>query len=541
MTVLLVSGLGPTFKNSEYLRGSLLDSVRGDENAAQYLANTGLAGFRLGDLGFEHGGQRYPLLRPRRGAIPHLTTFTLEAILDWAGVEFEHSSTARIWEDQPLQSPVAHDVVLLSTSYIWSHQMLAKAVRWVQQYRPDSYLVLGGQFSNLKYGSIMALYSEVDAVMRGDAEESLPMLLQRLARFRGRNLGDIPNLVWRAPDGSPVVNDFEYIDIESFPSPRLTGHHQVVPYESMRGCPFSCKFCSFPLASPTWRYKSAAKIAADWRQYSEENGTRFIKAMDSTFTVPPTRLRELLDLLPPLDVEWEGYSRANVIKDADLLARLADAHCRFLSLGFESMSDRTLKLMNKRVTRKENLRAFSLLRNSDVGYRVSFMAGYPGETPEDFALTDEFLVNEYEGHFMLSVFSISDETMPLWEDRDRLQIKVHDLSDPDYSWSHIGMDVDAARQLNHATLDSVRRTNDRAVLMLWQADYQHWLLPHRGTGDNLVVEKAVERIGLAPRDVPQPSRRERHVRDQLDVLARHGVLVGDSAEYSPYPLLEVAS
>jgi anaerobic magnesium-protoporphyrin IX monomethyl ester cyclase len=533
MNVLLVSGLGPTIKNAAYLNGSMLDREHGADIARDYVAGTGMSGFQLTDLGFDHCDRRYPLLRRRRGTVPHLTTFTLEAILQSAGVSFDHAPTSLIWDGLPLTSRGDHDVVLLSTSFIWNHHMLREAIDWIVAQRPEALLVVGGQFSNLKFDAVMRTCAEVDAVMRGDGEEALPRLLSVL-RSGGRDLSSVPNLVWRDRSSAEgyTVNRFQYIDLDSHPTPMLTGPHPVVPYESMRGCPFRCKFCSFPFASPEWRYKSAAKIAADWARYGQENGTQFVSAMDSTFTVPPTRLRQLLDLLPPVGVEWGGYSRANSVKDAELVDRLADAHCRFLSLGFESMSDRTLSYMNKKVTCAQNLNAFSLLRKSRVGYRCSFMAGYPGETPEDYALTHDFLVNQYEGHFLLSVFSISDETMPLWEDRERFQIEVHDPDDPDYSWSHIGMDVHTARRLNYGTLDAVRLTNSNAVLMLWQADYQHWLLPHLSREENLAVEKTVERIAMAPRDVPERSCREGYLRQHLDVLREYGITVGNRAEYT---------
>lgn len=539
MKVLLLAGLGPTYKNSTYLSGSLLDRDHGSRYAREYLRETSLDGFELNELGFEHAGARYPLLRPRRASVPHLTTFTLTAILRQAGADFVHVSTDRVFGGED-REPVPHaDVVLVSTSYIWNEQLLRRAVDWAHSRLPGAYLVLGGQYTNLKYARVMERYAAVDAIVRGDGERALPLLLKAL-EGKGR-LEDVPNLVWRDPRSllGATVNAFEYLDLDAAPSPMLTGEHPVVPYESMRGCPFTCKFCSFPAASPKWRYKSARKIADDWARYAADNGSLFIKAMDSTFTVPPTRMRELMKILPSVQVEWEGYSRANVIKDEGFLEGLANAHCRFLSLGFESMSDTTLELMDKKVSRKQNLRAFSLLRASDVGYRCSFMTGYPGETPEDFALTRDFLVHEYEGHFMLSVFSVSDETMPVWQDRERLQIEVHDPEEPDYSWSHIGMDVHTARTLNHDTLDTVRRSNSNAVLMLWQADYQHWLLPHATTAANLAVEKAVERIGLAPRDVQAGRDAASYIADQLDILRTHGVTRGDSSSYCTKPLLEV--
>ncbi|MET7765812.1 radical SAM protein [Streptomyces sp. NPDC005393] len=141
--------------------------------------------------------------------------------------------------------------------------------------------------------------------------------------------------MWRDEDNIRI-NPTEYVDIEDFPSPTVPGNAPTVPDESMRGCPFDCKFCSFPAASPKWRYKSAEKIRDDWIAYAERNGCDVISAMDSTFTIPPTRLRRLLEILPDSGVpRWEGFSRANTINSVQLVAGLEASHCFQLHIGFE--------------------------------------------------------------------------------------------------------------------------------------------------------------------------------------------------------------
>lgn len=534
-----MSGLGPTLKNSDYLAGSMLDRRDGRQNTDRYLQGTQLDGFHLGMLGFTHQGTDYPLLRPRYYNVPHLTTFAVQEIIERAGHVVDTYDTTNLWSTDEVEDPPDgnYRAVLLSTSFIWTDRDLRRAVDWIAEHYPDVPLVLGGQFSNLKFSSLMRQIPEVDFIVRGDGEEAIPALLSVIET--GSDPAQVPNLVYRHPREllGYRLGVFSYLDLDDYPSPAPKGQWRVVPYESMRGCPFDCKFCSFPAASPKWRYKSARKIADDWTRYAEVNGASYISAMDSTFTVPPTRLRELVKLLPSVGIGWEGYSRANVLKSAELVDAIAATHCQFLSIGFESMSDSTLKHMSKRVTRKDNLRAFRLLNEGGLGYRCSFMAGYPGETPDDFAETRDFLTGEYAGHFMLSVFSISDETMPLWEDKEALQIEVHDPDDPDYSWSHIGMDVATARQLNFSTLDQVREKNERAVLRLWQADYQHLLMPHLGRWENIAVEKAVERIGMAPRDFDDAAAAVPYIRTQLDVLQRYGVTVhADAARLSSQPL-----
>ena len=95
MQVLLVSGLGPTLKNSDYLAGSMLDRETGPANTEAYLRPTRLAGFGLDKLAFQYHGETYPLLRPRYYNVPHLTTFAVREIIERAGHAADLYDTAK--------------------------------------------------------------------------------------------------------------------------------------------------------------------------------------------------------------------------------------------------------------------------------------------------------------------------------------------------------------------------------------------------------------------------------------------------------------
>lgn len=540
MRVLLLAGLGPYFKSRDDLTGSLFDEDSVESLRATY-RDHGQRCVDLAELHFhDRDGQRIPLLRrersgslslvlggttpTRRPPVPNLVGSTLQAILTAAGIDHEYRLLDVVWRGELADEPAEFDVVLLSTTFICDRRSLATAIGAIAERYPAARIVVGGQFSNLKYEAILRRHPEVTCVVRGDAERALPLLLRALAA--GEPLDVVPNLAFRE-GGEVRTTGFEYIDLEEHPSPTFSGHVPVVPYESMRGCPYRCKFCSFPAASPQWRYKSAPKIVEDWARYRDENGAFHIRALDSTFTVPPRRFDELLSLLPAVGIGWEAFTRANSIHSPAIVEALAEAGCRTLSIGFESMSDNSLDHMNKKVSATQNERAFRLLRGSPVGYRISFMVGYPGETPDDYTDTHDFLVGEYAGHFQLYVFSLQDETMPVWEDVDRFDLRVVDADDPDSAWSHRGMDVGTARELRAETLREVRWGNDDAVALLWQPEYQTPLLPSRGSADNYRVEKLVERLALLPVDEPSPARGIPRMRGLLDELRTLGVHDGD--------------
>ena len=519
MTVLVLAGLGPTFKGQDYLAGSLFDA-----GARVTDVPTGHPGhdLALDELRIVRDGKESTaLLRPRID--PQLTTvvLVLRAALEAAGIDYEWFDLERLWwgEGRPASDPT---VVLLSTTFIWNTSLLNQALAWIREHCPGVPVVCGGQYSNLKYRDILADHPEVVAVVRGDGEDSIAPLVHALER--DGDLSAVPNIVLRGErDGDFRISPLHYVDIEAIPSPSISGTYRMMPYESMRGCPFSCKFCSYPAASPKWRYKSAAKIADDWHGYARSNGTRRIRALDSTFTVPPRRLKELVELLPAVGVNWEAYSRANSISGPDLVHALADSGCVRLTIGMESMSDRTLALMHKQVRVRDNMKAHELLSTSPIEPRMSFMVGYPGERPEDFAATSAFITEELTGHFNLFVFSFTDETMPVWGDAAQAQLTFADPADPDREWSHIGMDSQTAWSLQRTTLDAARNASDTAVLLQWQSRYELPLIPAKSDAQNLRAEKAVERLGMICRDTPPGPQREGRLTQVLSTLDELGV------------------
>jgi radical SAM superfamily enzyme YgiQ (UPF0313 family) len=517
MAFLLISGLGPFRAQSDYLAGTLLGRDFA-ENTDLQRTYARLIGTPLDPRHLHYGanGSAQPVLRPRDRQDPCLSTVTLFSILDANHVDYDAINIEALWYDNA-EPPRAHyDVIGVSTTYLCGGSWLRPVLTWISQRFPEATLVLGGQYSNLKYASILRDHPDVDYIIRGDAELALPMLLQALDDQGDVNA--VPNLVGRNPDGTLCMSSGQYVDIETHPSPRFRGEHRIVPYESMRGCPFTCKYCSFPAASPLWRFKSAEKIVDDWKSYRDHNGAGLIAALDSTFTIPPARLRRLFELLPDAGVPWFSYSRANTINSTEMVQQLEASHCRALAIGFESMNDEVLKAMDKRVRASDNRRAFDLLADSTVMVNGSFIVGYPSETPEAYQDTHDFITRELRGRFMLTVFGIVDETMPVWADAEKYQLEV-----TEDGWRHCGMDrATAARLLSH-TMTEARWKNDAAVLISWQTNYAAPLVPGIGAKANRKIEKAIERLAFLPRDLGTGKDAATRARALVGELERMGV------------------
>ncbi|MBR4672472.1 MAG: radical SAM protein [Bacilli bacterium] len=499
MKILLLSGLGPSwpqgsaFYNSNMLEHTFLDKECYHEGLKR---NISKKDFYI----YDSNGDEKSLFRERNGIEKNLTTLTLEGILNDCDCEYEYLDLEKVWNNFDYQNGDDIDYIFLSTTFICNLSDLNYAINWCKQNLPGKKIIVGGQFSNLKYKKILEEFGDILYVMRGDGEIAIPALLDYL-NHKQDDISKVPNLVWRNGD-EVVSNEVKMVDVNTVPAIKLDGHVDNMYYESMRGCAFGCKFCSFPAASPKWRYKSAQKIADDWLYYSDAFGVKRMRAMDSAFTFPPKRLQELLELLKDKGIEWEAYSRADVINSKEVIEALEDANCRLLSFGFESLSDDTLKKMNKRVTAEQNRKTNELLNKyaKKLDYRCSFIVGFPGETPEEYQKTHDFLVNEYKKQFHLSVFSLVDETMPIWQEAEKYGLEVTDPNNPDYNWKHKGMTAEEARKLHQQTLYDVRWKNEFAVGTEWQLPFDLPLNPNLDFTKNYRIEKLIERLAFVTKD-----------------------------------------
>jgi anaerobic magnesium-protoporphyrin IX monomethyl ester cyclase len=154
-----------------------------------------------------------------------------------------------------------------------------------------------------------------------------------------------------------------------------------------RGCPFSCDFCSKPVWGDLFRKPPLEKV---FREIEEimSLGYTCLWIADDCFTLDSEYLtafcHEMIRRKVP--VSWTCLSRVDRLTP-ELVDLMKRAGCIRVYLGLESGSDETLRLMNKRVTVEQGIRAVHLFSQAGIGTAGFFMVGYPGETVESVEKT----------------------------------------------------------------------------------------------------------------------------------------------------------
>lgn len=80
----------------------------------------------------------------------------------------------------------------------------------VKKHHPDSLVLFGGFSASYFDRELISEHLSVDLVLRGDSTEGPVVELMKELTRRTPELGNVPNLTWRGPDGRPVVNPLSY-------------------------------------------------------------------------------------------------------------------------------------------------------------------------------------------------------------------------------------------------------------------------------------------------------------------------------------------
>ncbi|MFZ2961435.1 MAG: radical SAM protein [Candidatus Ozemobacteraceae bacterium] len=274
------------------------------------------------------------------------------------------------------------------------------AVRTAQVCRevvPNAPIIVGGAHASTMPGLTMQV-PEVDYVIRGEGDETLPNLLKALrdkqdvATIRGvsfrRN-----GVVIHNPDAIFVK------DLDSLPLPDRGAlmHPESYSSEDMgvmltsRGCPFQCSYC-FHMWERRVRYRSVKSIMEEIRQVRRDYGTPQFAFKDDSFTVKKEHVKELCDAIKaePYKIGWTCTTRVDLITD-EILTMMKEAGCNVISVGVESGSERILAETDKGITHAQIRRAARLLNKHRIFWSGYFMLGLPTETEEDIQKTLDFV------------------------------------------------------------------------------------------------------------------------------------------------------
>ncbi|MFQ5423953.1 MAG: B12-binding domain-containing radical SAM protein [Phycisphaerae bacterium] len=261
--------------------------------------------------------------------------------------------------------------------------------------------VVGGQEASNEVEDILRRCPNVDAVVRGEGEETIVELTD------DRPWNEILGLSFKR-NGSIVHNDnrpLPPIDSITPPDrslrrsrydPTLRGT-RLLPLEfdtilASRGCPYKCDFCSLvinPLGQLRGYVSRSPQSVVD---EIESSPARIILFADDIFFLEPRKAERLCDLLIErgIDKRYVVQCRIEVYKFPRMLEKAYRAGFRVFLFGIESASDRILKDIHKGFTTDDLRKAFEVLRRLPFWYHGYFIYGIIGQTEAEMLAIPSF-------------------------------------------------------------------------------------------------------------------------------------------------------
>lgn len=290
----------------------------------------------------------------------------------------------------------AADVILSTQADVYgfssicsSYPTTLRIAARVKRAHPDCVIVFGGPQASVVDMRTLAAFPFVDYVLRGEADETLPLFLDALPG--GRNFASVPGLTWRSPFG-PVRNAsasaIQDLDLLPLPAFHLTGelaNATSAPLELGRGCPFACTFCSTnDFFRRKFRLKSPQRMLADMRSIASTWGIRAFDLVHDMFTVDRHKVVEFSEcmLASGENFTWACSARTDCV-DEELLELMARAGCRGMFFGVETGSQRMQRVIDKDLDVGRAREIISAAERLGIETTVSLITGFPEETWDD--------------------------------------------------------------------------------------------------------------------------------------------------------------
>lgn len=324
-----------------------------------------------------------------------------------AGYEVDYYDAMSLWHKWPDIQKRIEDFrpdVIATTAYTASIVHAVQLCSLAKKINPRIITAIGNVHATFCYDELLkGDHKVLDYVVRGEGEETLPMLLHCL------NAGDDPKKVpglafWR--DGGVVVTPkAPYIkNLDALPTAwdlvewpiytyRAKNNARLAIVSSSRGCQQKCSFCSQQLFwAQTWRARTPENFIAELELLSSKYGVQVAMLSDEIPTFDRERWERILDLMLERKVPVKLLLETRVddiLRDADIMDKYREAGVEHIYVGVEAGNQSTLDLFKKDTEVAQSKKAIDLINAADIVSETSFVLGMPDDTPESIAETVE--------------------------------------------------------------------------------------------------------------------------------------------------------
>lgn len=281
-----------------------------------------------------------------------------------------------------------------------SRQMLHKA----RKMNPDAIVVAAGCYVETADGGVEK-DPAIDIILGNNQKNQLVSVIRDFEQKRAGKRAEEPSGAMTKKIDINHTKEYENLIIDR------TENRTRADIKVQDGCNQFCTYCIIPFARGRVRSRDTQDVLQEVRALAA-SGCREIVLTGIHLSSYGVDLGEGMDLTALIEAvhEVDGISRIRLgslepgivtEKFAYTLAELPKV-CPHFHLSLQSGCDTVLKRMNRRYTSGEFREKCELLREAFTlpALTTDVIVGFPGETEEEFAVTEEFLrqIKLYETH-----------------------------------------------------------------------------------------------------------------------------------------------
>jgi len=293
------------------------------------------------------------------------------------------------------------DLLALScTEDMW--ELGIKIIEEIKEYKQKNNIpvVAGGVFPTFA-PEICIKNGLIDVVCVGEGENALIDLCKKI-----KNKEDYTNVtnLWIKKDGKlikkntisdPVdVNKNPIIDTSLFEEKRLyrpmAGKvYKMYPVETIRGCPYTCKFCNSPdqmqlyksLGHNFFRKKNMDLVYKELKHFKEEHKVEYNYFWADTFLAMNKReFEEFCDMYQEINLPFWMQTRPETVNDYNI-KKLSKVGLHRISFGVEHGNEEfRAKILDRRWKNKDIIERLKIPHKYGVQFSVNNITGFPTET-----------------------------------------------------------------------------------------------------------------------------------------------------------------
>jgi len=281
----------------------------------------------------------------------------------------------------------------------------------------DTKIVLGGPEPPFHAAEFLAYGADI--IVEGEGEVTMLELFREL-EAGNCNLSKVNGIFYKDNTGNvsknpprEKINDIDTlnfpdrvsVDLSLYLNAWKKAHgYSSVSLNTMRGCPYTCKWCSHSVYGMSYRRRSPQKTADELEYLIKIYNPDMFWFVDDVFTISHKWLNGFADETKSrgIKIKYECISRSDRLSE-EVIKILKETGCFRLWIGAESGSQTVLDLMDRRVNAMNTREMIKLTMKYGIEAGTFIMLGYPGEKKKDILETAEYLKESNPNIFLTTV------------------------------------------------------------------------------------------------------------------------------------------